>query len=701
MAFDPDAYLAGGKSGGFDPDAYLAEGKPKTSPAVSATRKFVQGSTAGFSDELAGAISGAGRAAGIEGLGGPMKDISLSKDGPTSDWEILKEAYKRERDKERESLKKDSKDNPATSAISEVAGAIVSPVNKIMPSASMAKSGAVIGGITGLGASEAEDVGGIAKDVATGAVLGGTFGKVADKAAPHIEKGLESAGRVVEKAKKAFGEKMMDIAETQAFKSSGAMLKDFRSASDRGMVKKVGRYMLDKGMVRAGDTVDDVGKKALADNMAAGQALDDIYSKASEIFKDKMSGVGFDPVRDKSEILKAAKEELGDTVGAEAALNKLGKYLDEVASGHGDGPMHKAINKYRQEVAEYLPKQRQFLKDKKQFQNQLGSAADDLDQGVLPGTFDDFQRTGSETKTFMTPANYMDAEVSKVSQGAGQMQLPVRPEAQVRPVKPQDIRNPMTPRRANDIKGAIDNEINYSRNPLTKEPATEKAFHGARRKLLEKVEQGLDDLGGGELVDSLRKANKEYGYSKQVTQMAKDRVNRQTANKMFGLTDTITAAGAGTYGMATGDWETAVLGIAGKKVIEKYGTSIIAAAANRIGKQLLKNPEMRKLSVESPKVFGATVYSLIQKIEERGASVLPKAADKKDAPTKGPDKWANDGMQKLKEHDSSLSNDVLDQLLKTKKGKDLLIRASDLRPGSKAMQDLMTKIRSANSNGGE
>jgi len=698
VGFDPDAYLAEKESGGFDPDAYLADSEPKAEPLMSGVRKFVQGGSAGFSDEAAGLVEGAGKVVGLKGLGGPMKDIEVDDDGPSLDWNTLRDAYMRARDKERAALKKDAKDNPAISSVAELGGAIMSPVNKIMPSASMAKSGATIGGITGLGMSDADNVTDMALDTGKGVALGGVLGYGADKATPYILKGANKVGDAYQGVKTKIGEKASDLAEKLAFKSGGATLKDFRTAADKDQINKVGRYILDKGL-KAGDTVDDIAGRAVKDNEAAGQALDDIYGKASELFKDKMSKVGFDPLRDKNDILRAAKAELGDAVGSEAAINKLSKYLDEVAAKHGDDPMQAALSKYKSEVGEYVPKQRQFLKDKKSFQSQIGSAADDLDQAILPGTFDDFQRTGSAPRTLelngkapsqitpegssfntqmdmfeipgrpqagfnsprgddllpmqqqmflddassnlmlqgkqggtsgleLTPRSFQNVDDIAIQSGKGQMQMPFAPEAPIRPVRPEDIRNPMTPRRANDIKGALDSEINYARNPLSKDPASEKAFYGARKELGRKVEQGLDDLGGGELVDQLRAANKEYGTSKQVTQMAEDRARRVAANKMFGLTDTIAGGAATTYGAVTGDWQTAVGAMALKKGLDRAGTSTLAVAADKAAKFLMKSPRMQKMAVESPKAFGALVYNFVNKAEQSGVGMaIPKAAD--------------------------------------------------------------------------
>lgn len=81
----------------------------------------------------------------------------------------------------------------------------------------------------------------------------------------------------------------------------------------------------------------------------------------------------------------------------------------------------------------------------------------------------------------------------------------------------------------------------------------------------------------------------------------------------------------------------------------------------------------------------------------QGPKQLPSSADKNDSPKKGPDKWADDGLKKLLEHDKdgALKDTALEQLKKTKAGRDLLIRASDLSPGSKAMDKVMSQIKSA------
>jgi hypothetical protein len=76
-------------------------------------------------------------------------------------------------------------------------------------------------------------------------------------------------------------------------------------------------------------------------------------------------------------------------------------------------------------------------------------------------------------------------------------------------------------------------------------------------------------------------------------------------------------------------------------------------------------------------------------------------AAKNEAPKKGPEKWANDGAQKIVEHDQTIDPETIDQLKNSKKGRDLLIKASDLKPGSPQMQKIVNQIQNASLNGDE
>lgn len=205
--------------GGFSWDDQEDADKPGM--GTSAIRQGLSGLTSGFSDELVGAGEAAGRALGVEGAGSrsPL-DMSLTEDGPTLDWQTLRDAYRMARDKERGGLKRDEKYNPGTSMAANLGGAMLSPVNKLGGSASLAKQAGLIGGINGLGGSDKEDLGGMAIDTGVGTALGLGIGKAADVASPLLQSGIEKMSGGARSA-----------AETLAGRALGA---------ERGSIKKLG-----------------------------------------------------------------------------------------------------------------------------------------------------------------------------------------------------------------------------------------------------------------------------------------------------------------------------------------------------------------------------------------------------------------------------------------------------------------------------
>jgi hypothetical protein len=64
-------------------------------------------------------------------------------------------------------------------------------------------------------------------------------------------------------------------------------------------------------------------------------------------------------------------------------------------------------------------------------------------------------------------------------------------------------------------------------------------------------------------------------------------------------------------------------------------------------------------------------------------------------PTKGPDKWANDGAEKLKEHsrDPASIDSLRAKAKDDPKLRELFAIASDLKPGSKAMENILERIK--------
>lgn len=299
--FDPDAYLKQvSGSDSFDADAYLkAHGPPreeKFNAAQSAVMHGLQGATGGFMDELQGLGEAAGRVAGVKGVGGPMKDMGLAKGGPTIDWETLRDAYTAARDHERASLKQQSEDHPIVSGLANLGGMLVSPINKFgggMSSggATLAETGAVMGGVNGLGSSDAKDLAGMAKDTALGAGLGYGGGVVAQKAAPYLEKGIEKLSAGAGDAAERFGARALG-AERGTIKSLGI-----------DKVKGAARQMLDEGGFSPFASTEDLVERNAALKAKGGGMMGQAYDAI-----DNAGASTFNPQQAASEV----DSQLGD-----------------------------------------------------------------------------------------------------------------------------------------------------------------------------------------------------------------------------------------------------------------------------------------------------------------------------------------------------------------------------------------------------
>jgi hypothetical protein len=707
--------------------------------ANSALSHIASGGSFGFDDEIGGALGAAGRALGIDHLGGQIKNIGFNPDGPTLDPDKLKQAYYQDRDSLRQLKSAASETHPIVSGASDLAGGLMNPIfgvgGKVAKSlsgggaammgggtaakigaglATSAGMGGIYGGIQGVGDSNADTIGGMAGDAEHSAKWGAGIGGALHAAMPAVAAGYNAA-------KPALGEALQNFAETKAFKATGAMLRDFRAADKRGLVNETGRYALDNGLVTPLATYEDVAQRAAALKDKAGAQLDGVYNQASDGFNTAENKVGFDPVAHKPAIMAAAKQALGNTVGGGAALSKLENYIDEVAANNAGAPSE-AAQKYQRELAEFNQRHADFLENQKAYQESLGRAGENPGQPALPGLVDDLQRPSMRSENIelngkdanvMAPrpsvqatqpelpmlptgnseaarifgrpgdasfghaggdaadrvgknvvnslegpaqldflnqnsknliANGAQGEINgtgltnrtfanverPVMQGqAGQTKMIIAPEAPAAPVEPPDFRTTMNPRQSNSVKTAIDNEINYARNPLSKEPATETAFSAARKVVAGKVADSVQAHGSDELVDQLRGANKDFGMSTRIGDIATDRVSREAANRAFGLTDTIAGGAGATAGAAIAGPPGALLGGAAMGGINKlgrtYGNSLMATGADKVSQFLLKSPAMQKMATENPRAFQAMVIDLAPKMNP-ARSAMPAAA---------------------------------------------------------------------------
>ncbi len=248
------------------------------------------------------------------------------------------------RDQTTKRLQAQAQANPKTAMASDIGGGLVGALATPVPGLGAGK------GV--LGAAAAGARGGVIQGLMQNP--GDTEGKIDPiQATQRLDNagsgmlvgGATGAGTALTgKALKAIAgspESLKAVAQDSAVRGSGAMLKDFRSLEGKGKTAELGQYMLDNGLIKAGDTVDDVAKKAGAARESAGSKLSDLYKKAVGKFKEGPGEVplfdaGFAPARDKDQILSEVSKAMGNQEGKKSALDRLGKYLDQLAEDHGD-----------------------------------------------------------------------------------------------------------------------------------------------------------------------------------------------------------------------------------------------------------------------------------------------------------------------------------------------------------------------------
>lgn len=216
-------------------------------------------------------------------------------------------------------------------------------------------------------------------------------------------------------------------------------------------------------------------------------------------------------------------------------------------------------------------------------------------------------------------------------------------------------------------------------------------YHTVRDAINEAAEKGGDSIDLGKIV---RQSNKDFSTGKTVDKLLKNKFARELGNNVVGLTDYALAGGSLPGAIATGGASVpaTAAAIGFKKTLDRFGSQNAALALKNTSKLLSKAPDIgEKVSRNSVLVDQLAPKALA----EKAYPVLKSVADTEDKPTKGPKKWMNEGFSKLKVHDKNgdIPQKTFDELMQTTKGQELLIQASDLKPGSKAMDSLMKKIR--------
>lgn len=248
---------------------------------------------------------------------------------------------------------------------------------------------------------------------------------------------------------------------------------------------------------------------------------------------------------------------------------------------------------------------------------------------------------------------------------------------------------------AEQIKREFQASANYNSTPNDLSHAKEVA--GIYRQAVEDAATKLDPKAG----EAFAAEKKAYSLLSPVQEAAAKRASTVAQSPHGGLMDTVASiAGEGIGGIPG-----AIAAPIARRAVATRIAPTLAAAADTAGNIAGAVPLMARravpIALQAP---AAAVPAAINSGE--GAIMALPAAAKNDsnaattsavaqgapanrAPSGGPDAWASQGIQKLGIQDAGLSS----RLLADPKAKQLLIQASDLAPGSKAMKQIMSQIQ--------
>jgi hypothetical protein len=552
MPFDPDKFLQkysepkAAEAGGFDPDAFLSKYEipaenPNSRSDMAALEGFGQGAAMGYLPQLQSAAE-------------PLtnKIFAMAEGKPEPELP----GYTERRDENIRRQSRLSQESPGAYGAGLIGGTIASGAGlaKAVPMAGMSvgkqavASGALAGALQNPGDTQGEIQPLQAGERLAGAGLGGALGGATQKV-------LGAAAKAAPALK--------NFAQEKAFKSSGAMLKDFRKAFARDRVGELGQSMLDNGLVKPGMTYDDVAARSMDLKKQAGKELGNLYNSIKSVVREnpqlletELSSVN--PDKFKEALTKVVQDpKLRPKIGTAKYDDQMNVLVSDILGE----------NRAKEIVAEKL------------------AANPEVQALKLKGIRGDI----AADEMYRT----LESNLIKQTQHANLA----------------DVTN------LNDMIGEIDTRINWSKRvpELTDQQqglvALRQFLRNKVNEVSDQIEKSANLLGDTKASDLFKKLNKQYGNMAEISRIAGDQVQRQSANRFFSPSD-YGAAGVGAIvGASQGD------SLEGKLKGAALGAG--AGAANRVMRRYL-NPLV---------ATGASKAS--QAIESSGAQkVLQNAASK-------------------------------------------------------------------------
>lgn len=473
-------------------------------------------------------------------------------------------------------------ENPGAFAAGQAAGAIASslPVARAAQGATMlaragnaAKAGTAYGALQNTGETEGELGDLDLADRAQNAGVGALMGAGASVGTDALFKGVAKAGQTISNTKNIVGKRIGRAAEKLAENSTGAT-----AAQSEKFRDGAGRELLDRKLIKFGDTAENIAERVGQAQNKAGKAIGD------------------------------ALDEL-DKQGVTASVDNLVKKLE--------------------------------------------------------ATVADLDKTPGNEKLI----KQIQAEIDNLySRGQSNIQLSTAEQA----------------------KRNFQGRTKWNNPDMIDQQASAHLSDAFKQE----VERSALNANKG-LSDAFTEGKDTYALLSPIREAAERRAAQLNQSPMGGFLDVATTAAGGSVAGMPG----AIAAGMTRRAVAPRISSSAAVTLDSISKRLLQQPQMARLAQTNPQAFRATVFSIANEAGAGGpATALPRAAEN-ERPKKGPEKWVLDGIDKLNQ--AGIPAQDLEALRTSKQGRDLLIEASDATPGSKRMESVLRRIRTATAQGGQ
>lgn len=691
----------------------LGAEKPKESKVETGIMQGIQGAMAGFLDEASGGVEAAGRVVGLKGLGGSFSDIGLSKEGPTLDMDVIKEAYELARNKKREILKKQSEDHPGLSVTANIIGGIASPANKIAKGMSLAKGGAAIGGINAAGYSDADNVKDLAVDTAKGAVIGAALGKGIDKASVKIGDKFRGAVEAISPAKKKMNEaeiraaaKALDIEITPAMLDDSGFVERLEGSLSKSpsffgqairrrqdQVTEKLREATGKATSEASNlTPYQLGEKFKSSlTSKVGERLDPITSAFDEV----LESTKHIPVRKKSvEAIQKNIEKL-PSYRLSGGSGKSGEYVKMMGKIENADDVKQVMTLLNADIRSAQGAEKMVLiqmKDKLATLEKNSIMRSAIESARTKGQGDKIgKEIVGQLKEARSKYRGLAEDLNEVSEAA-RVKMRSGPSAFL------DDLESIPSERISDKFMSLENN-RQMQAIAQKFPEEYQMLKSGRIKeiadaMIDNSMSGQGKVSTQKFLNEVRKLTPEAKsalFGGNLDLIKNIETVQRSLPRNFNPSGTASEQG----------WSDAIY--RNVKDIPTYALYRTASTnlAKDIAGTLLKSPRMRDVYEKNPAIFQNIVSQIESRsgmLEQMAPKKIPISASDSESIAKGPDRWTKDGLKNVELHTGEAGSVLMGVDLKNPKVKRLLIAASDLKPGSKAMDRLIEQIKKEGGN---